>query len=515
MPTLPVPKFEPGRARYNSAVTDDVLNVLPAADGYKPLPGPKAFVPAFEVLTDAGDDAVLGTEDDEVLITGPGGAALTGEVNLPGTLGGIYVKTADGTQVIVVGTQTGLWRLAADSTWEEISGPSAPYSVGVDKRWSFALFGTTILAQNFSDPEQQYDIITDSAFSDNATAPRCAYIGVFGPFVIRGCLVDDETAVQWSAPEDFTSNEAGIGNSDMQPIPEGGVVTGIIAVSTGFVAMMRESIHLMSFAPDSGLVFTRTIVTNYRGCIAPYSIRALGQDDFVFYAQDGFFRGIGQTPIGAERIDPWFQETVDYSARLTMITGTDFRRKTVWFRYLDSSSTPVLLGYQWQLDQWTKSDADLADMFQAETYGVTIDQMDNFFATIDDINVPYDSSFWDGGAPDLAGMTSDGFLAFMNGEALAARIATNDITFNGMKRSFVNGGRAVTDAVNFTAQLSSANYRGAEFLAKSPVSPTTRSRFLSLRGDGQVHRVLFEIPEGEDWSTFNEFEIEAVPSGGA
>ena len=33
-----VPKFEPGRARFNPSVTDDVLNVLPSIDGYKPLP---------------------------------------------------------------------------------------------------------------------------------------------------------------------------------------------------------------------------------------------------------------------------------------------------------------------------------------------------------------------------------------------------------------------------------------------------------------------------------------------
>lgn len=512
MPMLPVPKFEPGRSRYNTSVTDDVLNVLPVADGYAPLPGPKPFIPAYEILADE-DGNPLANEDDEILIVGPGGVPLTGIISLPGTLGGIYIKTADNTQIIIVGTQTALWRLTADNTWEDISGPSAPYDVGIDRRWSFAMFGSTLLAQNFSDPEQKYDIISDSAFSDNPTAPRCAFVSVFGPFVIRGCLVDDVTAVQWSAPEDIASNEAGIDNSDIQGIPEGGIVNGILPITAGFIVFMRDSIHLMRFAPESGLVFVRNLVTNYRGCIAPYSIRSLGQDDFVFYAQDGFFRGLPMAPIGAERIDPWIQETVDYSSRLTMITGTDFRRKTVWFRYMNSGAAPVLLGYQWQLDLWTKSDADLADMFQAETYGVTIDQMDNYFATIDEIDVPYDSSFWDGGSTDLAGITSDGFLAFMNGAALAARIATNDISFNGMTRSFVNGCRANTDAENFTATLSSANYRGASFTAKNPVSPTTRSRFLSIRGNGAVHRILFEIPQGEDWSTFTDFTPDAVPSG--
>lgn len=517
MPTMPVPKFEPGRSKFNSAVTDDVLNVLPAIDGYKPLPSLKAFVPAFEVLSDAGDDAVIGTEDDEIIITGPGGAALSGEVSLTGTLGGIFVRLTDGTQALFVGTQTALYRLNfTDFTWEDVSGSSAPYNVGAERRWSFVLFGNSVHAQNFNDPEQVFDVTSDSVFSDNATAPICAFLAVFGSFMVRGCLISDETAVQWSGPEDPTSNVAGVGNSDIQSIPEGGEVTGLVPMASGFVVFKRDSVNMMAFSPSSGLVFLRQVVSAYRGCIAPYSVQLLGQDDFIFFSKDGWFRGLGMTPIGAERIDPWFQETVSFESRIAMISGADYRRKVAWWRYLSADATSRLLGYNWQLDQWTFSDADLADMFQTETAGVTVDQMDSFFPTVDSVNVPYDSSFWDGGNPEFGGMNSSGFYVNMNGQPMAARITTNSLNFGrigGAGRSFVNEVRLGTDATDVTLTHSVATYRGAPMVAKSPISQSARSRRFATRGNGELHRLSFNFPDGSAWTTSTEILVNAVPSG--
>lgn len=516
MASIPVPKFEPGRARYNPAVTDDVLNVLPAVDGYKPLPAPREFIPAFEILSDAGDDGIIGTGDDELIVVGPGGAALSGEVQLLGTLGGIFVRLTDGTQALFVGTQTALYRLNfTDYTWEDVSGAAAPYSVGVNKRWSFALFGTTIYAQNFSDFEQKFNVSSDTVFSSNSTAPKCAYLSVFGSFLVRARLVDDETAVQWSGPEDPTSNVNGVGNSDTQSIPEGGEVTGIVPTSSGFVVFSRDCVSNMAFAPDSGLVFLRQTVTSYRGCIAPYSIIQLGQDDFIFYSKDGWFRGLAMDPIGAERIDPWFQENVDFTSRVAMIAGADYRRKVAWWRFLESDNTYRLLGYHWQLNQWTYSDADFVDMFRAETSGVTIDQMDNFFPTIDEIDIPYDSSFWQGGSPEFAGITSDGFLAFMNGAPMAARIATNELGFGkvgGMGRSFVNEVRLVSDATDVTLTHSTAEYRGASFIAKPALSQSSRSRRFPTRANGELHRFTLDFAEGADWTTATEIIVNAEPT---
>jgi hypothetical protein len=513
MTTVPAALFEPDKSRYNANATDDILNVVPQADGYGPLPSLKPFVPAFEVLTDEDGNPLTG-DDDEILIVGPGGTTLSGEVALPGTLGGIFVRLTDGTTALIVGTETGLYKLnTADYTWEDVSGPSAPYSVGAEMRWSFALFGTTVYAQNFSDPEQMFDLATDSAFSDNATAPICAYLASIGDWLLRGRLLSNEDAVQWCGLNDPTSNEAGIDFSDIQVFAEGSGVRGLIPVSGGVVVLMRDNTQALTLNYGSNYVFTRSVLNKYRGCIAPYSAILIGQDDYIFYSQDGWFRGPAMTPIGAERVDRWYQETVNFEARVAAIAGVDFRRKMYWVRFQMSDGSYRMLGYQWQLDRWTLSDADMADMFGIEAQGVTIDQMDSFFPTIDDIDVPYDSSFWQGGSPDFAGMNSDGFLAPMNGAPMAARLATNDLTPGGIGRAFVNGGHGITDAVNFTATHSTANYKGATFTTRAPVSPTTRGRFLSFRGDGHAHRFLVDIPEGEDWSIFSGIDVDSKSSG--
>lgn len=513
MPTLPVPKYEPGRARYNADVTDDVLNLLPTIDGWGPLPSLQEFVPAFEVLTDEDGNPLTG-DDDEILIVGPGGSDLSGEVAIPGTLGGIYVRLADGTQALFVGTQTALYKLNwADYTWEDVSGSSAPYAVGAQRRWAFTLFGSIVIAQNFGDPEQIFDVASDSVFADNPTAPPAAYVVTVGDFVIRGCLVGAEDYVQWSDLNDIAQNEAGLGFSDRQKIPEGAEITGLVPLSSGCGVFTRETYQELDSNLSSGFTFTRRIPNHYRGCIAPYSIRVVGEDDFIFYAKDGFFRGRQHVAIGAERFDGWFQENIDFANRESMISGVDFRRKVAWERVLMSNGSYRLFGYQYQIDRWFPADHDLADMFEAETAGVTIDEMDNFFETIDDIDVPYDSSFWDGGAPELYGINSDGFLVAMNGQAAAWRLATNDLILNPNGRFFVNGGKLITDATNFTAQLSSANYLGGAFTTDPEVTPTARSKFLSLRGDGEVHRVLYQGAEGDDWSTATMVKVDGKNSG--
>lgn len=514
MVALPVPKFEPGRARYNGSVTDDVLNVLPAIDGYKPQPGLQAFSPTLLFLTDENGNHLTDASDGDILVAGP----LSGAVTLSGTLGGIFVRLADGTQALFVGTQTALYRFNfTDYTWENVSrAVGGAYAVGADKRWSFAFFGTTVYAQNFNDTEQQFNVSTDTLFTDNATAPKCAYLAVYGAFLVRGRLLSDQTAIQWCSPENPASNVAGSGNSDQQSIPEGGEVTGLVPMSSGFVVFTRNGTHMMNFAPESGLVFVRQVVSPYRGCVAPYSIQVLGTDDFVFYSKDGWFRGLSMQAIGAERIDPWFQENASFDSRAAMVGGADYRRKLLMQRYLASDNTYRVLLYNWQLDQWSHSDIDLSDMFAAETAGVTIDQMDDFFATIDDVTVPYDSSFWDGGAPEMGGVNTDGYLVFMNGQPMAARIATNDLAFGrigGAGRSFVNEVRLITDATDVNLTHATAAYRGAPFVSKSPVSQSTRSRRFTTRAQGELHRFLFDIAAGNDWSTVTEMQINAAPTG--
>ena len=88
--------YEPDRALYNPDATNYVLNVVPVADGWGPMP-----------------DLVVYSEA------------------LPGTCyGACYVRNSAGAFSVIAGTQTQLYLLnPATLAWDVISGPAAPYSV--------------------------------------------------------------------------------------------------------------------------------------------------------------------------------------------------------------------------------------------------------------------------------------------------------------------------------------------------------------------------------------------------
>lgn len=503
--------FEPDKSRYNMSAANDLLNVLPVADGWAPMPGPSQLTPALYVLTDEDGNPLL-DELGQYLVELVSGAAVDGVLFLPEpSRGGIFIRLTDGTAALFVGTSTKLYRFNfTDFYWEDVSGSSAPYTA--DNRWSFTLYATTVYAQNGTDPEQMFEVSGDTVFSDNVTAPIASYIATVADFVMRGRLASDPNSVQWSSLDDPQSNTVLTRGSDVQPFGEGNGIQGIIPVSSGAVVFLRDAVELMSY-PDEAYVFRRSPVTKYRGAMAPASIRSIGQDDFVFYAADGFFRGLSMTPIGAQRVDQYILDICDQTARQNMISAADLRRKIVWFRVLTTDGTYRILGYNWQLDRWCLSDVDLVDMFGAETVGLTIGGLGNMFETFDDINISFNSSLFDGGAMEFAGVDSNGALVYLSGESMQATISTNEAAMNGFSHAFNSRGWLDGDAVNYSVILSTAAFRGAPFRARSPVMPSLRSGSVPIRGDGVIQKLKIIIPQGEDWTTFLGIEVKAEAGG--
>jgi hypothetical protein len=96
---------------------------------------------------------------------------------------------------------------------------------------------------------------------------------------------------------------------------------------------------------------------------------------------------------------------------------------------------------------------------------------------------------------------------------MEATIETNEASLNGTDRAFVNGGRLDGDAANYTATLATADYKGQAFRARNGVSPSARTRFLALRGDGRVHKATVTIPSGESWTIYQGVDLDVVGSG--
>lgn len=517
MVTVPFPPFEPDKNRYNTGALPLSLNVLPAIDGWAPMPSAEEVIPLFDYWTDENGNALVtdSTDTPPVLVNGVDEAAFSGSIVLDGTsVGGIAVRSALGTFRYFLGTTTKLLSYNfTDYTWQNFSGSAAPYAVPTDGRWSFVQYGDQfVYAQNGIDAEQYIDFSTGTSFSSNSTAPICSYLVTVGDFLLRLRLASNLSAFQWSALNDPTSNDAGTNFSDIQVLPTGGGITGGVPMSFGAVIFCRDAIYTSNLTFDQ-FVFNVSLVTNYRGAIAPYSICQLGQDDFVFYASDGFFRGLNQVPIGAGRVDDTFLNATTESDRVKMVAVADYRRKVVYWRYRVLSGEYRILGYSWLLDRWLQSDLDLVDILASETPGVTIDGLDGLYTTLNDVTEPIDSSLFDGGAQEVSGVSTNGLLAFLNGPPMQATIQTNELSLNGTNRANVNGGRLYGDPANFTATVSTTDYKGGGFRDRSPVSPTSRTRFLALRADGRTHKLSIVVPEGEDWSTVSAIDLDASGSG--
>lgn len=476
---IPLSPFEPDKATYNVAAANVVVNALPIADGWGPMPSMNEIIP---------------TEIEE------------GEVDaIAGCTGVFHARTASGTMATFAGTATKLYLFnETDLIWEEVTRGSGEYSSLL--RWSFAQFGSRVLATNGSDAIQVYNLGSDTEFSDLAGSPPvCKSLMVVGDFVVALGVDGQPDLVRWCGINDTEQWAEGEDGAGSQVMPVGGDVLNGIPVTGGAIILMRSAIRAMRFALETGWVFAFSDITTERGLAAPYAVAQIGQDDYVYYSPSGFYRG--NNAIGSERLNKWFSETVDTDYLEDMDASVDPFRQVIWWRFRSRDTKNYLLGYNWMLDRWCFSDIEFQALATVATPSVTIDGMDKFFNTIDDVDVPFDSRFWQSGQPTFGGISTSGRLAFMSGENLPATLYTAEVSPTDPDRFFVNGARLDSDAVNYTMTLGTSDFKGQGIRWRNPVTPSPRTRFCGIRGDGRMIKLKVDIPAGHEWKTATTIEM--------
>lgn len=486
--------------------------MLPVSDGWGPLPSEVGITPPFDILTDELGNVL--TDEDGVPLIEMLPSFTSDYAFLPETtLTAFHVKNSSGTSRYFAFSASKIYEFnKTDYGWDDVTRTTGGTYSAAD-RWSVTLFGDRLYAQNGTDAEQWIDIDSGTNFADNATAPVARYIATVGDFLVRGAIDGTPNQIQWSAINDPESNVIGVNGCDVQNFAEGQEVTGIVSMSFGAVIILREAIYAMNFALASEYVFTFQQVSGKKGSASPWSVVPINQDDFIVYCADGFARGAGLQPIGALKVDDWLVDNSTQSSRAAMVGTADPARKIVWFQFTDDSAAKRWLGYNWQLDRWFTSDMTADVLFRSATLQVTIDALDNYYSTIDSISVPYDSAVFDGGTPQCAVITSSGTLGFISGVPMAASLTTNQIALNGTRRAFVNGGRLVSDATAASVTMSVADYMGQTMTDKSAVSQSSRTKFISLRGDGRVHKFALSISAGASWSILSGIDVELKNGG--
>jgi hypothetical protein len=483
---IPYLPWEPDKGPYSTTSTDQIQNLTPIANGWAP----------FQSLAEVSD-------------------AMAADCR-----GAVYFRESDGSFGLIAGTSTALYLYdTTDGSWDAISGASAPFSVPDGQFWQFERFGSGLYATNLDDPLQVYDVDAGGTFAAvSGSPPQAKYIRTIGDFLFLAYLKvgADEFPQRWhhSGLNDTTVWTVGTKWCDRQDVPDGDEIQGIISVPGGGRLFQRRAIRSLLFTPGSQFAFQMNVIDAARGCIAPYSIITLPRGDYAYLAEEGFYRGDANEPIGAERVNKFFFDDAD-NASLDIMQGVpDPFDKIVWWTYVNGSGARVMIGYDWQLDRWCRSDTAATILVNAVTAGYTLEDLDAF-GTIDTLPASLDSRIWKGGTPFFGAFKSDFKLYGFSGSNAAGQAKTCAMELTPGSRSFVNGCRVVTNSDNFTVTVATSDFHGGAETSKAAASYSTRSGMVPLRADGRLHRFTTDIAAGDVWTHLHGVDVEGFvqPSG--
>lgn len=465
----PLPKqwaeYAPDQSDYNGNVSDNILNVVPVGDGYGSLPS-------------------WGAYSTSALSGAPKGA--------------FFVRKEDGSTAIYGGTTTTLERLnPATYVFDDVTRTTGgDYACPTSNQWQFRQFGSYLIAVNGSDAPQYIDFNSGTNFAALSNAPAGAkHICVAADFVVMGNTTYSSREVIWSGVNDSTHWTGGQKGSDSQILPDGGAVTGLVGYQSGFVAFQQDKIHL--FERASGIVFSRRVLHEQLGCIAPYSV-VQTRDQFYWYGTGGFYMGVEATPIGQEKVNRFVERNVSALERTRMVSMVDPPRKMIWWSMLASDGTRMMIGYHWPSNKWTRSNTTVSYIFPAVSPGYTFDTWDDLSSTFDGLPYTYDSDVWTGGGAILmAGFKSDGSFGFFDGLPMEATLETSDISIDTGNYGFVNAFRVVGDAsASYVyGQVAGRHIHGDALSWTDEQAANTSTGRIFVRKRGMTHRFRARIAQ--------------------
>jgi hypothetical protein len=461
----------PDQPGVTGAVTD-AKNCYPVANGYAPFPSEANY----------SDDAA-----QALLIT------------FAGKFGGATTLFAAGaTQIYKFDSNDASLDAATTTGYTAVQG------------WDVTQFGAKIILANGQDKLQAWELNSSTNFADlDAAAPTAKFVTVVKDFVVAANVPGgEENKVYWSDINDETDWTPGAASqSDFQIMPDGGDITGLAGGEYGLIFLER-AIYRMTYA-GSPFFFQFDAISRSLGCISNGSIAQYGGFTY-FLADDGFYSCDGQSvkSIGAERVNRWFFENaVPGDISSGMSATVDPIRKLVIWRFSGTFATKYLLIYSIDLDRWSYAITTTTSISFVLTPSATLEQVDNYSASIDALEIPLDSAVFAGGRLLFAGVSGSKIIAF-SGQPKTANITTGDIAIG---RSTVTLARPTVDGGSCSIAVSSRDLLNETIEFGTDVAADAENR-VSLRSNGEYHRLRL-TPTGANWTTAVGLSVDVTKQG--
>ncbi len=420
--------------------------------------------------------------------------------------GAIAVKVDGGGAYIYAGTASTLQELGPGATaFADRSGTA--YACPADQRWSFSRYGTGVYAAHIGNDIQVATIGGGANFAQlSSAAPRCRHLAVFGLFLMAANTWDAVDGYRpnrlwWPAIDDPTtwptigSNAAAQVQSDLQDLPDGGAITGLVGGETGGYVFCEKKIYRATY--PSSAIFDFVPVEQNRGSRFPGSI--VGDGRLAFYlGDDGFymFDGAQSVPIGSQKVDRWFLADLDSVHVPRICAAVDPVNKLVMWAYPGSGNTSgnpsKIIIYNWSIGRWSYVSVDLEFLISGMSLGYTLDGLDAF-GTLETIPYSFDSYVWQGGQPSLVGFDTSHRMGYFTGSALQATLTTGEMQLSEGQRSLVTSVRPLASDVGTTVT----------------VTPITRNRLIDslTTGTASTINAIGECPMSSD-ARYHRFQMD-------
>lgn len=433
--------------------------------------------------------------------------------------GAFLARASSGQYTTFAATATAIKKYAGATSWTDFSG--ATYALPADEMWSAAQHGTYVIFANGADGLVYTDVDVGTSFASLAGAPIGRYVKTVGGFLMVGRTSTYPTGLEWSGLNDPTYWTYGNRSADFQNFKDGGFITGITPLEAGLI-FQETAIRRFVQVSDVN-VFNFAKVEDGQGCVAPNSIATRGTTSF-YLGRNGFRRigpdtGYTSAPIGLEVIDAWFQQNINIQ-RLYTIQGIadPLKPRMFWLAPSAGNGTDlmdIILCYDDGLKKWTHGTVSSSLLIGAATPGLSLEDLDALYASIDSMTVSMDSPIFMGGVPYVAGFDSDYKMAFFNGSNMAATVQTAEFQPIPGKRAFGRGFRPLTDAANAQGRTATRENLSASATWSTAASMDITG-FVPQRVSGRYMRAEVSIAEGETWSHLLGVDVDGadlVPDG--
>jgi hypothetical protein len=440
----------------------------------------------------------------------------SGDALAAAPLGAFAAVDTSGDPEIYAGTAAGLYERSGTS-WTDRSDTTynATY-------WQFAQFDNYVFATNYNDAPRYRTIGSADDFAAVTDAPDARQVGVINRFLVLGDLDQGSGAVphlvqwseiddplSWPTPNTSAALAAQAGEQYLQA--EHGAVTAIAGGQFWGLIFQKRAITRFTYI-GGDKVFQIDNFERSRGCWAPKSHIQVGNISY-FWSHDGIYATDGQSvqPLGEGKVNRWLLNRLNQGALENVSAGVDWDNKCLYWLFPTLSTAPdTVLIYSIARNRfaWAEQGAQL--IFPSFSEGVTLDGLDDLYASLDDIGLSLDSAVWQGGIPRIMGF-DDAELGTFSGASLAATFETGELDQNPMGRVFIRGVRpiltgspsAVTVAISTRDTQDNA---GRVF--GSPVTRTTRTGVCDFRTQGRFISSRLTIAGGFDRAMALQFDAE-------